>query len=47
MLSRSSMLMGTVFYFPKLTATATIIFVVAGYRALLESDPSVTVTYTG
>jgi hypothetical protein len=46
MLSRSSML-GTVFYFPKLTTTATIISVVAGYRAMLESNPSTATIYTG
>jgi len=39
--------MGTVFYFPKLTAAATIISVVAGYRAMLESNPSAATTYTG
>jgi len=39
--------MGTIFYFPKLTATATIISVVVGDRAMLESNPSTTTAYTG
>jgi hypothetical protein len=39
--------MGLLFYFPKLTTTATIISVVAGDRAMLESTPSTAATYTG
>jgi hypothetical protein len=39
--------MGILFYFPKLNASATIISVVAGYRAMLESNPSTATTYTG
>ena len=39
--------MGTVFYFPKLTTSATIISVVVGDKALLESNPSTATTYTG
>jgi hypothetical protein len=38
--------MGTVFYFPKLTTSATIISVVVGDKALLESNPSTATTYT-
>jgi hypothetical protein len=39
--------MGTVFYFSRLTTSAKIISVVAGDRALLESNPSTATTYTG
>ena len=39
--------MGTVFYFPKLTTSATIIPVVVGDKALPESNPSTATTYTG
>jgi hypothetical protein len=35
------------FYFPKLSANAIIISVVAGYRAMLESNPSTVTIYTG
>jgi len=35
------------FNFPKLIATATIITVVARYRAMLESNPSTATIYTG
>ncbi len=38
---------GILFYFPKLTATAAIISVVAGDRALPESNPGIAATYTG
>ena len=39
--------MGTIFYFPKLTATAIIISVVAWDRAMLQSNPSTATTYIG
>jgi len=38
--------MDTVFYFPKLTTSATIISVVVGDKALLENNPSTATTYT-
>jgi len=39
--------MGILFYFLKLTTTTAIISVVAGDRALPESNPSIAATYTG
>jgi len=35
------------FNFPKLIAIATIITFVAGYRAMLESNPNTATIYTG
>jgi hypothetical protein len=38
---------GHYFFFSKLIAAAIIVSVVAGYRALLESNPSTPTIYTG